>query len=93
LESGKKSINRKIKILSQAFEHFSESAEINYRLAANYALAQNVDTAIFHLDKALKAEPSKLEIFRAIYSDKNSLLDKIIDQHLCGSYNSGLKDL
>ena len=93
LETGKKSINRKIKILSQAFEHFSEDAEINYRLAANLALAHNTETAVFHLDKALKAEPSKLEIFRKIYADKNSVIEQIIDQHLYDYYNSGLKDI
>jgi tetratricopeptide (TPR) repeat protein len=90
--SVKKSPVNIINILIQAYEHFSENAEINYRLAANLALIQNMDTAIFHLNEALKAEPSKIEIFRSIYPSKNLILENLIDRYLCDSSNAESKD-
>jgi tetratricopeptide (TPR) repeat protein len=83
----KKNPVKTINILVQAYEHFSNNAEINYRLAANLALIQNLDTAVFHLNEALKTEPSKIDIFRSIYTDKNNILDNLIDKYLCNSYN------
>jgi tetratricopeptide (TPR) repeat protein len=87
LENGKKGLFKKINILSQAFEHFSQSAEINFRLAANLALIQNVDSAVFHLNEALKAEPSKIDIFRSIYSDNNIVLETIIDKYRLNNFD------
>jgi tetratricopeptide (TPR) repeat protein len=84
----KKNPVKTINVLVQAYEHFSTNAEINYRLAANLALIQNLDTAVFHLNEALKIEPSKIDIFRSIYTDKNNILDNLIDKYLCNSYNA-----
>jgi tetratricopeptide (TPR) repeat protein len=91
LTTGKKGLVKKINILSEAYEHFSENAEINYRLAAHLALIHNLDNAVFHLKEALKAEPSKLDIFRSIYSDKNSILESLIDQYF-NRFNKGSID-
>jgi tetratricopeptide (TPR) repeat protein len=88
---GKKSMIKKIDILIQAYENLSDSAEINFRLAANLALIHNLETASFHLNEALKAEPSKIDIFRSIYTDKNILLESLIDSYFCDSFNSGGK--
>jgi len=80
LQDGMKNLFKRINILSEAFEHFNDNAEINYRLAANLALISNVDSAVYHLKKALKKEPDKLEIFRSIYSAKNSTIEELIEK-------------
>jgi tetratricopeptide (TPR) repeat protein len=87
LEDGSSCLVKKIDILSQAFEHFSEDAEINYRLAAHLALQQNLDKAAYHLNKALKAEPSQLDIFRSIYSAKIIIFENIIEKYTCRNFN------
>jgi len=81
LQNGNKNLFKSINILSEAYEHFHDNAEINYRLAANLALISNVDSAVYHLKMALQEEPDKLEIFRAIYSVRNSVIDKLIENH------------
>jgi tetratricopeptide (TPR) repeat protein len=78
---------KKINILSQAYEHFSDNAEINYRLAANLALIENNDSAAYHLKMALTAEPEKLEIFWSIYSLKNSYFDELIEKFSSRNYH------
>jgi tetratricopeptide (TPR) repeat protein len=91
LISGKKGTVKKIDILNKAYEFFNDNAEINFRLAANLALAKNIETAVFHLDEALKSEPSKIDIFRSIYSDKNTIIENLIDKYFCGSFNEGFQ--
>ena len=92
LKDGRKNLFKKINILSEAFEHFNDNAEINYRLAANLALISNVDSAVYHLKKALKTEPNKLEIFRSIYPAKNSKIDDLIEKFRLGEFNLDCKN-
>jgi tetratricopeptide (TPR) repeat protein len=92
LVEGRKNLFKKINILSEAFEHLNDNAEINYRLAANLALISNVDSAVYHLKKALKTEPDKLEIFRSIYSAKNSTIEDLIEQFKFGELNLDCKN-
>ena len=84
---GRKNLFKKINILSEAFEHLTDNAEINYRLAANLALISNVDSAVYHLKKALKTEPGKLGIFRSIYQAKNSTIEELINKFELGEFN------
>lgn len=89
LQNSNKNLFKSINILSEAFEHFNDNAEINYRLAANLALISNVDSAVYHLKKALNEEPDKLEIFRSIYSASNSIIEKLIENHKFGNIDTG----
>jgi tetratricopeptide (TPR) repeat protein len=77
----RKNVDKRIWILKQAFEHFSDNAEINYRLAANYALIYNKESAVFHLNLALKSEPLKLGIFRTIYKSITPDFEYIIEKY------------
>jgi tetratricopeptide (TPR) repeat protein len=88
LEHSNKNLFKKINILSEAYEHFSDNAEINYRLAANLALIQNNDSAAYHLKMALKAEPEKLDIFLSIYSLKNSYFEELIEKFNSRNYQT-----
>jgi tetratricopeptide (TPR) repeat protein len=92
LLDGRKNLFKKINILSEAFEHLNDNAEINYRLAANLALISNVDSAVYHLKKALKTEPDKLDIFRSIYPVKNSTIEDLIDKFKLGEFNFECKN-
>ena len=78
--------------MSEAFEHFTENAEINYRLAANLALIQNIDPATYHLKIALGSEPEKLEIFRSIYSLKNTIFEELIEKYSIDRFDIGCKN-
>jgi len=92
LDYAKKNVFKKINILSEAFEHFGDNAEINYRLAANLALIQNLDSAAYHLKMALIAEPDKIEIFRSIYSEKDTFFEKLINTFSIDTFDCGIKN-
>ncbi|MFN8255156.1 MAG: tetratricopeptide repeat protein [Bacteroidales bacterium] len=80
LEHAHKNLSKRINILSQAFEFFSDNAEINYRLAGNLALVSNIDSAAIHLEIALSAAPEKIGIFRSIFAIKENKLEEIIEK-------------
>jgi len=92
LDYANKSLFKKINILNEAVEHFEDNAEIKYRLAANLALVQNLDSAAYYLKLALNAEPEKLEIFRSIYSIKNRVFEELIDKYSISKFDHGCKN-
>ncbi|MEN8121400.1 MAG: tetratricopeptide repeat protein [Bacteroidota bacterium] len=80
LNFGQSKIFKTINILSEANELFEDNADINYRLAANLAKIDNINSAIFHLKLALNKEVDKLGVFRSIFMIKNEKIEEIIDQ-------------
>jgi len=81
LDFGEDDTERKISILSEAFENIDNDAEINYRLAAYYAKNNQIDKATLHLKLALYENISEISIFYEIYEEKNETLENIIAQY------------